>query len=83
MQDCFRAHPEIYASELDDDGEEMEGAIQEGDAERGGEVRGEASTAPDASSSKTAAVPDNEQHLAPSVTPEPRPDLKQSREEDH
>ena len=38
MQDCFRLHPEMYASELDDDEDEVEEELRARAAAESGEV---------------------------------------------
>jgi intermembrane space import and assembly protein 40 len=53
MQDCFRLHPEMYASELEDDEDEMEEELRAREAATSGDPSGK----PSAESQKPQTSP--------------------------
>lgn len=46
MQDCFRQHPEMYGSELEDDEEEIEEEIRAQEAAKSGEATAKSTAEP-------------------------------------
>jgi intermembrane space import and assembly protein 40 len=61
MQDCFRQHPEMYGSELEDDEDEVEEDLR---AREGAQASGEAKDAPSAQSPESSS-PEAHQQAAP------------------
>lgn len=58
MQDCFRLHPEMYASELDDDEDDVEEELRAREAADAGESPDKPS---EAHASSTPPIPDAKQ----------------------
>jgi mitochondrial intermembrane space import and assembly protein 40 len=70
MQDCFRLHPEMYGSELEDDEDELEEEIRAREsAEVSGEVSAKSTAEPTPESSKEAPSPLAEEKKAAPAAP--------------
>lgn len=68
MQDCFRQHPEMYGSELEDDEEEVEEAIREQQAQRA-QADAPSSTEESVSKEGDSAAKSASPRIAPTSTP--------------
>ena len=75
MQDCFRAHPEVYAAELEDE-EEVERELAARDAAAGAEEAGDAKEAAQPEPVFSARAQDTED----AVTPKPSEQSTQKSE---
>lgn len=73
MQDCFRQHPEMYGSELEDDEDEVEEAIREQQAQRA-QDNGRDSSAAGESREGESASKSAPPRIAPTSTPHPERD---------
>lgn len=75
MQDCFRAHPEIYASELEDEEAEMEEELREREAS--GTATATAPATSSAPATAPATPPAPEEITQDALTSEATPTLEE------